>query len=114
MRCGVALCICTAIACAQQPDTLVNYNAAFYTLGNNSYGDHARQEVFPRDGKPFAIPLPFPCQTYYYGPDGEALYCSSMDGVLKIGLHPVRTKLISGSQTLRIRDLATSALRCTV
>jgi hypothetical protein len=61
---GVVLSVCIAIAFGQPPDTLANYHAAFYT-GGSGYGDHARLEVFPPHGKPFAIPLAFPCQTYY-------------------------------------------------
>jgi hypothetical protein len=103
------LSVWAVVAYGQQPDTLTKYHAAFYTLGNNSYGDHARLEIFPRDGKRFAIPLPFPCQTYYYSPDGEALYCSSMDSVLKIEFRPLRSTLIPGSNALGALSLAIAA-----
>ena len=102
------LSVCIAIAYGQQPDTLASYHAAFYT-GGSSYGDHARLEVFPLHGKPFAIPMAFPCQTYYYSPDGEALYCSSVDGLLKIELRPLRSTLIPGSDVFGVNSLAVSA-----
>src|SRR5580698_4010963 len=109
MRRFVVLSTCIAIAYGQQPDTLANFNAALYNPGNDGIGNHGQLEVFPLHGKPFAIPLPFACGSYFYGPDGEVLYCCAMEGLLKIGLHPVRTKLISGSKAFSINSLAIPA-----
>jgi hypothetical protein len=47
MRSCLVLFACVAIIYGQQRDTLTDYHAAFYTLGN-SYGDHARLDHFHR------------------------------------------------------------------
>lgn len=110
MRCGVALFLCTATACAQQADTLTNYFAALYDPGNSGpYRERGHLEVFPLRGKPVAIQLPFGCGSYFYGPDGEALYCGAQEGVMKIELHPVSATLIKGSKFFRIDSLAVPA-----
>ena len=115
-----ALSVCTVTMCGQQPrgkSTLSDYNAAFLAFGDR-VNVSERMEVYPLEGKSFAIPLPFTVGAFAYSPDGEALYGvvsfghqakAKTAGLCRIDLHPVRTIPIPGSDIFGIDSLAVSA-----
>lgn len=96
-----------ALAAAQEFEPIFGpYNAAAYA--SDGVGINSRLIVFPSDRKEFSVSLPLTLRYITYGPGGESLYASgfkqldaktvtTMPGLFKIELHPVRVKDIPGS-----------------
>jgi WD40 repeat protein len=74
-------------------------------------------KVFPLNAAPFEIALPFPLGAFAYGPDGYAIYATSLfdpsqprkQGIFKIEFDPIRVNVIPGSVGFGVDALAVPA-----
>jgi hypothetical protein len=93
-----------------EPGASDSYYPAFYSAGAAFTGTPALN-VFPPDGKPASIPLPFVLGRFAYALNGKALYAQSYArGVYKIEFNPIRATLIPGTQDIKeVHSIAVSA-----
>jgi WD40-like Beta Propeller Repeat len=112
---GLALC---AAGIGQERKRTVpsSYYAAFYSAGAASMNEQ-KLVVFPDDGGPVAIPLPFALGRFAYSPNGTALYGDPLlatrnripEGIYKIEFNPTRVSPVLVTGFRRLNSIAVSS-----
>src|SRR5579864_5444007 len=105
-RCSTAVAIAVLGALAQGSERDPGqYSVAAYA--SDGFGVNSRLVIFPADRREFSIPLPLSLRYVVYGASGQSLYATAfkrldaksvttLPGLLKIDLNPVRVNALPG------------------